>query len=102
MIASSSSSLKRRMAEKALARISPWLRCEPKMWSSGVRRKGHAHGGRLLPDGQVSGAGVVVGDAPVGALDLDLVEDGLELADGAHVAPDVQEVFGRVARAAPL
>ena len=39
MIAASSSSPSARMAEKALARISPWLRCEPKMWSSGVSAK---------------------------------------------------------------
>ena len=27
------------IAEKALARISPWLRWDPKMWSSGVSEK---------------------------------------------------------------
>ena len=27
------------MAEKPLARISPWLRWDPKMWSSGVSAK---------------------------------------------------------------
>ena len=86
------------MAEKPLARISPWLRCEPKMWSSGVEREGHADGRRFLADREVRRAGVVVGDALVGALGLDLVEDGLELANRAHVAPDVQQVLGGVGR----
>ena len=35
----------------------------------------------------------------IAALDLDLIEDGLELADGAHVLPDVEEFLRRVARA---
>ena len=64
----------------------------------GGQREGHPHRRRLLADGEMGGTGVVVGDAAVGALELDLVEDRLELPDRAHVPPDVQEVLGRVAR----
>ena len=64
----------------------------------GGQREGHPHGGRLLTDGEMGGTSVVIGDAAVGALELDLVEDGLEFPDGAHISPYVQEVLGRVAR----
>src|SRR5437016_73866 len=39
MMSSNCASLSWRMAENPLARISPWLRCEPKMWSSGPSGK---------------------------------------------------------------
>ncbi len=64
----------------------------------GRQRERHADRRRFLADREVRGTGVIVGDALVGALRLDLVEHGLELADGAHVLPDVQQVLGRVAR----
>ena len=38
---------------------------------------------------------MIVGDAFVRALGLDLVENRLELANRAHVLPDVQEVLAR-------
>ena len=55
--------------------------------------QGHAlaHHGGLLPDGQVRGPEVIVGDPLVGALGLDRVEHGLELADHDHVAVGAHE-----------
>ena len=58
----------------------------------GPEAERHADGRRFLPDREMGGSGVVVRDRLVRALGLDLVEAGLELADGAHVLPDVQEV----------
>src|SRR5437016_7319098 len=58
-------------------------------------RKRHADGRGLLPDREVRRSGVIVSYALVSALSLDLVENGFELADGAHVAPDGEEVLAR-------
>ena len=59
-----------------------------------VRRqqKGHPHGGGFLPDRQVGRSEMIVGNAAIDPLRLDLVQDDLELADGGHVLPDGQEV----------
>ena len=62
----------------------------------GSQRERHADRARLLPDGKVGGARMVVCDSLIGPLDLDLVEDRFELADGAHVLPDAQQIRGRV------
>ncbi len=83
-------------AERHLAMISPWLRWEPKMKSSTPSVQALAHHGRLLSDGQVRGPQVVVGDPLVGALRLDGVEHGLELADHDHVAVHPDKGFPAV------
>ena len=62
----------------------------------GSQRESHTDGGGFLSDGEVRRTGVIVGDALIGALGLDLVENGFEFADAAHVPPDIQEVFGRI------
>ena len=63
-----------------------------------VQVEGLAHGGGLLAHGQVGRAGMVVGHAAVLAVDLDLVDHGLELAQGQHVAVDVDQLLlGEVA-----
>ena len=49
--------------------------------------------GRLLTDRKVSGTGVVVLDAVVDALYLDLVEHRLEFADDAHIAVNAEEIL---------
>ena len=59
----------------------------------GREREGHADGRGFLPDGKMGRAEMIVLDALVNALDLDLVEDGFELADGGHVLPDGEEVL---------
>ncbi len=61
-----------------------------------VRRQeeGHPDGGGLLSDRQVGRPEMIVGDAFVQPLRLDLAQDGLELPDGGHVPPDGQEVLG--------
>ena len=64
----------------------------------GIQAVSHADGSGLLSGGQVGGTGVVVGDAVVAARGLDEIEHRLELADGEHVAVDMEEVFlGEVA-----
>jgi hypothetical protein len=64
----------------------------------GHERKGHADCRCFLPDREVRGTGVGVGHSLVRPLGFDLLESGLELANGAHVAPDVHQVLGRVFR----
>jgi hypothetical protein len=61
----------------------------------GRERERHAHRGRFLPDRQVRRPRMVVGHAFVAALGLDFVEHRFELADGAHVAPDGEEILAR-------
>ena len=51
------------------------------------------NGGSFLTDGQMCRAGVVVLDAVVFALDLDVVEHGLELTDDSHIAIDAEEII---------
>ena len=60
-----------------------------------VQVEGLAHGGGLLAHGQVGRAGMVVGHAAILAVDLDLVDHGLELAQGQHVAVDVHQLLLR-------
>ncbi len=55
----------------------------------------HPDRGGLLSDRQVGRPEVIVGDAFVQPLRLDLAQDGLELPDGRHVLPDGQEVLRR-------
>ena len=58
-----------------------------------------AHGGRLLTHGQVRRAGMVVGHAVVFAGLFDEVDHRLELAQGQHVAIDVDKLLlGEVAQ----
>ena len=59
----------------------------------GSQCEGHADGGRFLPDRKMGGTGVVVCNSAIRPFELDLIEDGLELADGAHVLPYGQQ-FG--------
>ena len=59
-----------------------------------VQVEGFADGGGFLADGQMGRAGMVVGHAVVLAVDLDLIDHGLELAQGQHIAIDVQELLG--------
>ena len=80
-------------AERHLAMISPWLRWEPKMRSSMPRVMHWPDHRGFLPDGKVGGPEVIVGDPLVGALGLDGVEHGLELADDHHVAVGAHEGF---------
>ena len=47
----------------------------------------------LLTDGEVSRAGVIVLNAVVNRLCLDLVEHCLELADDSHIAVDAEKIF---------
>ena len=62
----------------------------------GPEREGHADGGGFLPDGEVGRSGVIVGDTFIGALGFDFVENGFKFPNGAHVPPDVQQVFGGI------
>src|ERR1051325_6725719 len=41
-------------------------------------------------------SGMIVGHTSIRALGLDLVENRFEFPNGAHVEPDIQEVFRRV------
>ncbi len=60
------------------------------------QRKSHSHRGRFLSDRQMRRSGVVIRNALVSALGLDFVQDGFELADRAHVLPNMQKIFGGV------
>ena len=63
-----------------------------------IQVEGFADGGRLLAHGQVRRAGMVVGNALVFAGLLDQVDHGFELAQGQHVAIDVDKLLlGEVA-----
>ena len=57
-----------------------------------IKRVSLTDGRSLLSDGEVSGTGVVVCNAVVLALGLDLVEHRLELADDAHIAVDAEKI----------
>ena len=57
-----------------------------------IKRVSLADRRSLLSDGQVRRTGVVVCNAVVLALGLDLVEHRLELADDAHIAVDAQQI----------
>ena len=59
----------------------------------GVEVVSHTYGCGFLPCGKVCRTGIVVFHAVVAARGLDQIEHGLELADGEHVAVDVQQVF---------
>jgi hypothetical protein len=52
-----------------------------------IERRALPHGRRLLADGEVGRAAVVVGDPAPGAGRLEGVEHALELADDDHVDP---------------
>ena len=58
----------------------------------GSKRERHAYGRGLLADREVGGAGVIVGEAFVCAFGFDLVENGFEFPNRAHVLPHIQEV----------
>jgi hypothetical protein len=64
----------------------------------GSQRERHADGGRLLSDRQVRRAGVIISHALKRSLDLNFIQNGFELPNRAHVLPDGQEVFARIAR----
>ena len=59
----------------------------------GVEIVSHTYGCSFLACGKVGRTGVVVFNTVVAARGLDQIEHGLELADGEHVAVDVQQVF---------
>jgi hypothetical protein len=63
-----------------------------------AQQVGHADRRRLLADREMGRPAVIVGDAPVRALELDLVEGVLELPDQAHVPEDVEQIFRREVR----
>ena len=85
MVRCSSASGSARIACMHLARISPWLRWEPKIRSSGSERQAQSHHRRLLTDRQVRGAGVLILDAAERALRLDVAEHAFEGPDRHHV-----------------
>ena len=97
MISSSCSSLSLPDRRKALGQDLAVAAVRAEDVVVGRQRERHADRRRLLPDREVRRSGVVVRDALVRALGLDLVEDRLELPDGAHVLPDVQEIFAECA-----
>ncbi len=55
----------------------------------------HADRGGFLANGKMGRPGMMVREASVCAPELGFVEDGFEFADGAHIAPDAQEVIRR-------
>ena len=55
-----------------------------------------ADSGGLLTEGEVCGAGVIVLNAVVFALDLDLVQHGLKLMDDRHIAVDPHKIILRI------
>ena len=83
------------MAERPLARISPWLRWRAVDVVVDAEQVGLADGRGFLADRQVGRAAVVVLDALVVAAELDLVEHVLEGADDLHVALDADQVVAR-------
>ena len=60
------------------------------------QKKGLANRGCFLPDGQVSGALVIVFDSFIGSLGLNTLEHALELANEQHVLVDSDKGFGPV------
>ena len=61
-----------------------------------VEAVGLSDGGGLLSHGEVGGSGVVVLDTVVLAVELELVDDGLEGAQGDHVVVDGDQLLRAV------
>jgi hypothetical protein len=64
----------------------------------GRERKRHPDRRRFLPDREMGRPGMGVGDPLVRAFRLDLLQRRLELANAAHVLPDVQQIGSGEAR----
>src|SRR5262245_61892044 len=62
----------------------------------GIEIECHADCGGFLTDRKMRGSGMVICEAFVGALGLDIVQDRFEFSNRTHVLPDMQEILRRV------